>query len=162
MAPGSHRGCTPSPSSGPHPGALWGTSEPAGLPQEAFGKRITNARIFAASPESCAFTHTLVAPSLGPSWLSAAGLLEVWSFPVRKFREKNLLNHPASHRANQKPQNLEKAGRGRKANGPHCSVDLFLPLCCSFLSSSTKHSASLQLAGRTAFPPICILWSGQT
>lgn len=100
------------------PVALWGKSELARLRQEGLGKRITNARIFAASPESCAFSHTLVAPSLGPSWLSIAGLLEVWSFPVSKFRKKSLLNHPASHRANQKPQNLEKEGRGRKSEWP--------------------------------------------
>lgn len=102
-----------------------------------------------------------------PPWVPVGFLQKVyWKFgaslSVSLEKKKNLLNHPASRRANQKPQNLEKTERGRKANGPHCSVDLFLPLCCSFLSSSTKHSVSFQLVMRIAFPPICILWSTQT
>ena len=84
IVPDSHSGCTPSPSSGQSPIALWGKSGLARWQQAAFGKRITNAQVFAAFPESCAFTNSLVAPSCSPGWLSTAGLLEVWSFLVSK------------------------------------------------------------------------------
>lgn len=161
ISPASRPACTPSPLSGQGLIALWGKSGLARLPQEAFGKRITNTCILAASPESCSFTHALWLPPRVP-----AGFLQqfYWKLgaSLSVSLEKNLLNHPASRRANQKPQNLEKAERGRKANGPHGSVDLFLPLCCSFLSGSMKRSVSLQLVRRIAFPPICILWSTQT
>lgn len=142
------------------PVTLWGEPRLASLQQEAVGERITNTCISAASPESQVFLNTLVALSLGPSWLPWQ---VYWKFgaSLSVSQKKNLLNHPASHRANQRPQNLEQTERSGKANGPHCSVDLFLSLCHSFLSTATKNTVSVQLARRIAFPPIYILLSTQ-